>query len=89
MHEIKYENLVENFMKETSSLLKFLNLNWESEIENYRNTALKRGRINTPSYTQVVQPIYKDASYRWINYRKYLKQYLDQVQPWISKYGYS
>lgn len=89
VHEIKYENLVEDFTKETEALLKFLNLNWETEIKNYRNTALKRGRINTPSYSQVVQPIYKDASYRWINYQKFLKQYLDQVEPWISKFGYN
>ena len=86
VHEIKYENVVEDFTKETEALLKFLNLKWEAEIKNYRNTALKRGRINTPSYSQVVQPIYKDASYRWTNYQKFLKPYLDQVEPWISKF---
>ena len=89
VHEIKYENLVEDFMEETAALLKFLNLNWETEIKNYKDTALKRGLINTPSYSQVVQPIYKDASYRWANYRKYLEQYLDQVEPWVSKFGYN
>ena len=89
VHDIKYENLVEDFTEETAALLKFLNLNWETEIKNYNDTALKRGLINTPSYSQVVQPIYKDASYRWVNYRKYLEQYLDQVEPWVSKFGYN
>ena len=58
-------------------------------MENYQETALKRGRINTPSYSQVVQPIYKDAKYRWVNYRKYLDQHLEKVAPWINEFDYS
>ena len=89
VHEIRYEDLINNFQKEAEAVVHFLNLRWEADMENYRETALKRGRINTPSYSQVVQPIYKDAQYRWLKYRKYLEQYLDQVKPWISEFGYS
>ena len=89
VHEIRYEDLLENLSGETSALLKFLDLDWEAQIDNYRETALKRGRINTPSYSQVVQPIYKDAKYRWLNYEKYLRQYSTQVEPWINEFGYS
>ena len=89
VHEIRYEDLINNFRNEAESVVQFLNLKWEPEMENYRDTAIKRGRINTPSYSQVVQPIYKDAQYRWLNYRKYLEQYLGQVKPWISEFGYS
>ena len=89
VHQFKYENLLKDFKGETCDLLKFLDLEWEPEMENYQETALNRGRINTPSYSQVVQPIYTDAQYRWLNYRKYLDQYLDQVKPWISEFGYS
>ena len=89
VHEIRYEDLLENLIGETSALLKFLDLGWEPQMENYRDTALKRGRINTPSYSQVVQPIYKDAKYRWLNYEKYLNKYLNQVDPWINEFGYS
>ena len=88
VHEIRYEDLINNFQSESEAVLKFLNLKWEPEMENYQYTAIKRGRINTPSYSQVVQPIYKDAQYRWLNYREYLEQYLTQVQPWISVFGY-
>ena len=88
VHEIKYENLIEDLPGETSTLLNYLDLNWEKQLEDYRVTALKRGRINTPSYSQVTQPIYKDAKYRWLHYRKYLEKYLGQVEPWISKFGY-
>ena len=86
--EIRYEDLIKNFQKESEAVVQFLNLKWEPEMANYQDTALKRGRINTPSYSQVVQPIYKDSQYRWLNYKKYLEQYLDQVKPWISEFGY-
>ena len=88
VYEIKYENLLTNFNEETSALLKFLGLKWEPQVLNYRETALKRGRINTPSYSQVIQPIYKSAIYRWINYEKYLEKYMKQLSPWINDFGY-
>ena len=40
---------------EATAVVQFLNLQWEPEMENYQDTALNRGRINTPSYSQVVQ----------------------------------
>ena len=89
VHEIRYEDLLEDLSGETSVLLKFLDLDWEIQMENYQETALKRGRINTPSYSQVVQPIYKDSKYRWLNYEKYLRKYVAEVEPWIDEYGYS
>ena len=86
--EVRYEDLINNFKSEAGTILQFLNLEWEPEMENYRDTAIRRGRIKTPSYSQVVQPIYKDSQYRWLNYQKYLKQYLAQVMPWIIEFGY-
>ena len=62
---------------------------WEPQMENYQATALQRGRINTPSYSLVVQPIYKDAKYRWLNYEKYLRQFNVKVGAWINEFGYS
>ena len=88
VYEIRYEDLINNFQMEATAVVQFLNLQWEPEMENYQDTALNRGRINTPSYSQVVQPIYKDAQYRWLNYRKYLEQHLEQVKPWILEFGY-
>ena len=89
VHEIRYEDLLENLYSETSLLLKFLDLDWEDQMENYQETALKRGRINTPSYSQVIQPIYKDAKYRWLKYEKHLRQYITQLEPWINEFYYS
>ena len=88
VHLIKYEDLLENLTEETTALLEFLELAWEPQMENYQKTAVKRGKINTPSYSQVVQPIYKTARYRWLNYEEYLNPYLEQVKPWIREFGY-
>jgi tetratricopeptide (TPR) repeat protein len=88
VHLIRYEDLLENLAEETTALLKFLDLDWEPQMKNYQDTAIKRGKINTPSYSQVVQPIYKSAKYRWLKYEKYLGKYLEQVTPWINEFGY-
>ena len=89
IHKIRYEDLLEDLNHETSKLLNFLDLKWENKMQNYRQTALKRNKINTPSYSQVIQPIYKDAKFRWINYEKYLSKYLKQLDPWIKEFGYN
>ena len=88
VHTIRYEDLLEDLKGESSALLTFLDLTWETKMEDYRATALKRGRINTPSYSQVSQPIYKEAKYRWVNYKEYLDKYSDQIAPWIQEFGY-
>ena len=89
VHEIRYEDLLEDLRGETSGLLQFLELEWEPQIENYRSTAIKRELIRTPSYSQVIQPIYKDAKYRWLHYEKYLVKYLEKVQPWLDEFRYN
>jgi len=88
-HMIRYEDLVVDMPTEIEKLLQFLGLEWEASLTDYQNTALKRGKINTPSYSQVVQPLYKDASYRWKNYQTHFEAYNDQIQPWIKRLGYA
>ncbi len=88
-HMIRYEDLVVDMPTEIEKLLQFLGLEWETSLTDYQKTALKRGKINTPSYSQVVQPLYKDASYRWKNYQSHFEAYNDQIHPWIKRFGYA
>jgi tetratricopeptide (TPR) repeat protein len=88
VHRVRYEDLIENFEGEASSILSFLKLEWEDELLNYQSTALAREKINTPSHSQVIKPIYKTASNRWKHYAKYLKEFKTQVGPWLEEYGY-
>lgn len=88
IHQIRYEDFVSNFKIEINSLLSFLDLKWEDQLMDYQQTALRRGIINTPSYSQVVKPIYSTASNRWEKYEKYLNKYKNKIDPWINKFGY-
>jgi tetratricopeptide (TPR) repeat protein len=88
IHRIRYEDLVLDMKLEVSSLLRFLELDWENQLEDYQETALKRKFINTPSYSQVIEPIYKTASYRWEKYRKPLEKYFVKIDKWTTKFGY-
>ena len=84
----KYEDLIDGFDTHISGILDFLEVKWEGNIKNYRDTALKREKINTPSSSQVVQPLYKSSINKWKNYEKYFKnsnQYLDK---WVTYFDY-
>ena len=87
LHLIKYENLIFSLKDETTKLLKFLDLNWEKEIDNYRSNALDK-KINTPSYNQVTEKIYTRASGRWKNYKNEMHDIMPLMQFWIEKWGY-
>ena len=88
-HQIRYEDLIENMEEEVRNLMKFLELPWDEEVLNYRQNTFKRGFINTPSYSQVIKPIYKEARYRWVRYAKYFESYSEQLKPHCDAFGYS
>jgi len=88
VHRIHYEKLVLDFEGNVSNLLTFLNLKWEKELIDYQKTALARDRIYTPSYSQVVKPMYNTASFRWKYYEEYLEPFKSQLAPWIQEYDY-
>ena len=85
---IKYEKLIKNFKLNIKIILKFLNLNWDKSLLNYRETAIKREKISTPSYHQVIQPIYKHADQRWERYKKHLTNIQPNLNALIKKYKY-
>lgn len=88
VHVVKYEELVQDLEGSCKPLIRFLGLEWDDNLHNYQKTASERGSINTPSYSQVVQPLYKRARGRWINYRRQMEPVLPVLQPWIDALGY-
>jgi len=88
VHILKYEDLVQDLEGTCKPLIGFLGLEWDDNLHNYQKTALERGSIHTPSYSQVVQPLYRQASGRWTNYRKQMEPVLPVLQPWIEAFGY-
>ena len=69
-------------------MLSFLGLEWEANLNKYSDTALKRREIRTPSYSQVIQPLYNTSVYRWQNYKQHLFPECNMVLPWVRKFGY-
>ena len=84
----KYEDLIVDFDKHILKILDFLNVSWDENIKNYRKTAHKRGKINTPSSSQVVQPLYKSSIEKWKNYEKYFKDSNQYLLKWKTYFKY-
>ena len=87
-HEIKYENLVKNFEPTVKSILNFLKLSWNTSMLEYSKTATKRENIATPSYAQVIKPIYSYAIGRWKRYEKQTTNIYPILEKWIKKFNY-
>jgi len=87
-HAIKYEDVVADMRGAVEPLLGYLGLAWDDNVENYRQTALDRGHINTPSYNQVTQPMYSHAKGRWQRYEEQMRAVDGLLRPWIEKWGY-
>ena len=86
--EIRYEDIVSEFEPQLRRLLHFLDLPWDQNVLKY-NTLDKGKNINTPSYSQVIKPIYKDAVSRWQKYEKQLAPIIPRLKPLIRHFGYS
>ena len=89
IHPIRYEDLVSDFTETIANLMNFLELSWEDQLKSYQKTALSRAKINTPSYSQVVKPIYETAAYRWKRYEDHLQLQKLKLAHWITEFGYN
>lgn len=88
VHELRYEALVEDKDGEIRTLLDFLELEWAEGLSDHTVHARGRGRIYTPSYHQVIQPVYRDALYRWKRYARHLAPTLSTLRPLAETLGY-
>jgi Flp pilus assembly protein TadD len=87
-HVVRYEMLVEDLEAEAKAVLDFLGLPWDPAVLDHRRTAKARGTISTPSYSQVIRPIYRDASGRWERYRTQMEPVMPILAPWALSLGY-
>ena len=87
IHKIKYENVVLNFEESISNLLNFMNLDYERNLKEFNITAKSREKISTPSYSQVVNPLYSSSIGRWKKFS--IKKELEiKLGKWIKKFNY-
>lgn len=86
--EMRYELLVDDFRGATDKMLSFLGLTWEDGISSFQAQAEKR-LIKTPSYQQVIKPIYSSSRGRWENYAAQLAPFMERLRPHIEILGYT
>lgn len=89
VHVVAYENLVQQLENEVESLIGFLGLPWDPSILDFSTHARSRRWIQTPSYRQVAQPLYRTSRARWRRYETQLGNASSTLQPYIERYGYA
>ena len=87
-HRVRYEDLVQDKEREARGILDFLGVGWDDAVMDHVKHALSGRRINTPSYRQVSQQVYKHAAYRWERYREQLEPHIPVIAPWAEYFGY-
>jgi len=90
-HAVRYESVVENLEAEARAAIGYLGLPWVPDIVDFHHTAREKsrqGRIRTPSYAQVTEPLYSRAAGRWRHYRDRFDAVRPLLEPHVEAYGY-
>lgn len=87
-HEVRYEDLVSDTEPVVRELLEFLSVDWNEAVLDHSSQARRPEMINTPSYHQVAEPIYRHSRLRWPHYGDQLAGALEILTPDIDRFGY-
>jgi tetratricopeptide (TPR) repeat protein len=88
MMTVRYEELVTEFEPTMRRLIEFLGMKWDAEILNFQQKAQHRA-ISTPSYQQVIQPLYTESIGRWRNYRQFVQSEFRALDQWVRHFEYA
>jgi len=88
VHRVRYEQVISDFDREIRGVLGFLNVAWDQKVQEFQNTAKQRRDMKTPSYSQVIRPLYKTSSYRYKNYAEHISIIKKDLDQWVSEYAY-
>ncbi len=86
--DLRYEDLVDDMEVQVKRIAEHLKLDDPGAMHGYREHAIAKGFISTPSYSQVVQPLNKKAVGRWHRYREHLEPVLPVLKPAMDRWGY-
>lgn len=87
-HAVRYERLVVDAEAEMRPLVEWLGLTWSDALLDHTATAAKRGRVRTASYSQIGEPLYARARYRWKRYADQIAPVIPVLKPWADRLGY-
>src|SRR5437867_8448327 len=85
--EIRYEDLVRDLERESRRALEFLAVSWNPVVLSYHEHARSKP-VRSPSYMDVVSPVYQRAVGRWRNYQAYFEPYLEKLNPFLKSLDY-
>jgi tetratricopeptide (TPR) repeat protein len=88
LHELRYENLVEDFDASVQAACAFIGLEWKQEMREFSAAAQER-TIRSPSASQVRRRLYGEGIGHWRRYSEQLRPAFPILEPWIAKYGYA
>jgi Flp pilus assembly protein TadD len=86
--EWRYETAIADFHGMVSRLGEFLELDDIAPLRDFNEHARRKGYIGTPSYAQVVQPVYASSIGRWRNYRDSFESLLPILRPAMDHWDY-
>ena len=76
IHELNYEDMVQDQEQETRKLLAFCGIEWNDACLDFHNT---QRTVSTASYEQVRKPMYTKSIGRWRDYEKHLGPLIDEL----------
>ncbi|MCD2451382.1 sulfotransferase [Methylicorpusculum oleiharenae] len=85
--EFCYEDAVTDFETTFKTVFEFLELDWDPSVIDFHRRAIGK-QINSPSFSQVSQPLYTSSVARWQPYEKEFEAVAEQLQPYIDAFGY-
>jgi len=80
-----YEDLVSDSKPAARRLIDFLDLDWDDAVLTYYKN---RHHATTPSYQDVVSPIFSRAMGCWRYYRRELQPVLGRLNRFVHEFGY-
>jgi tetratricopeptide (TPR) repeat protein len=86
---VSYEDIIADLEGSVTPVMEKLGLKWEKSQARFFETAQKRGRINTPSASQVTRKLYKTSRERWRHYDEFMQgSEAHELRQWAEKQGY-
>jgi hypothetical protein len=86
-HEVRHEDLVEDFEAHARAVCDFLGLQWTDAMADIAQGAKDRA-IRTPSAAQLARGLSTARSGLWRPYAKELAPVLPVLKPWVKRFGY-
>lgn len=87
-HELRYENLVNNFDEEVGKMLEFIGVPWNDAVHEFYKERADGPTTLSPSRTQITGKLTSEPQGRWKKYRPHLEKAIEVLEPVITELGY-